>query len=146
MEIKRIDIDLDERMAITDPHGYFGSYVKGKRQYIKLTKEYLEYVNDIKRAFSTTANALDNLSYAFNNINVFKEKEKTIKLMSIWFNEKKGVTVVKWSDDTITKVTLQNNDKWDKEKGVALCYMKKFSGNNSSFNEVLKEQVYNSED
>ena len=63
------------------------------------------------------------------------------RLVNVWFNEKKGVTVVKWSDGTITKVTLQNDDVWDEEKAIALCYMKKFCGNNSSFNEVFRKHI-----
>ena len=63
------------------------------------------------------------------------------RLVNAWFNEKKGVTVVKWSDGTITKVTLQNDDVWDEEKGIALCYMKKMCGNNSSFNEVFRKHI-----
>ena len=103
-------------------------------------------VTDLNRALNNVGCMFDDLSHEFNNIKIFKEKEKTITLVKAWFNEDKGVTVVKWSDDTITKVTLQNNDEWDGEKSIALCYMKKMCGNNSSFNEVLKEQVYNSED
>lgn len=87
------------------------------------------------------------MEFAKNYDDIHKEKEHLKNrfnpfIINVWFNEKKGVTVVKWSDDTVTKVTLQNDDVWDEEKGIALCYMKKFSGNNSSFNEILKEYVY----
>ena len=68
------------------------------------------------------------------------------RLVNVWFNEKKGVTVVKWSDGTITKVTLQNDDVWDKAIGIGFCYIKKFSGNSSSFNEILRKYVYENEE
>ena len=56
----------------------------------------------------------------------------------IYFNKEKRTTVIKWKDNTITKVTCQPDEIYDKEKGIALCYMKKANNNKSSFNEILK--------
>lgn len=64
------------------------------------------------------------------------------QIVNAWFNEKKGVTVVKWSDGTITKVTLQSGDVWNKAIGIGFCYIKKFSGNKRPFNEILRKFVY----
>lgn len=51
------------------------------------------------------------------------------------------VTVVLWKDGTKTIVRAQDGDKYDKEKGLALCVMKKAFGNKSKFNDILHEWV-----
>ena len=50
-------------------------------------------------------------------------------------------TIVFWLDGTKTIVKCQNDEPFDKEKGVALCFMKKLLGNKSSFNNVFKEFI-----
>ena len=55
------------------------------------------------------------------------------------FNEEEGVTVVIWKDGTKTIIRCQEGDTFDKEKAIALCYMKKALGNRGSFNETLKK-------
>ncbi len=47
-------------------------------------------------------------------------------------------TIVIWGDGSKTVVKCQNGEKFDKEKGLALCYMKKACGNKSNFNNVFK--------
>ena len=87
------------------------------------------------------SNINDLLDYMIDPMRTKNRNINKLKLVNVWFNEKKGVTVVKWSDGTITKVTLQNDDVWDEEKAIALCYMKKMCGNNSSFNEVFRKHI-----
>ena len=48
-------------------------------------------------------------------------------------------TIVYWDDDTKTVVKCGEEDKYDKEKGLALCYMKRLFDNKSNYNEVLKK-------
>jgi len=56
------------------------------------------------------------------------------------FNREKRVTAVKWTDDTVTKVTCQDMDPFDEEKALALCYMKRWCfDNRGCFNEALKK-------
>lgn len=55
------------------------------------------------------------------------------------FDEEKGVTVALWKDGTKTIIRCQEGDTFDKEKAIALCYMKKALGNRGSFNETLKK-------
>lgn len=50
-------------------------------------------------------------------------------------------TIVIWGDGSKTVVKCQNGEKFDKEKGLALCYMKKACGNKSNFNNVFKEWI-----
>ncbi len=50
-------------------------------------------------------------------------------------------TIVKWADGTKTVVKCQNNEEYDAEKGIALCFMKKMCGNTSNYNEILKTAI-----
>lgn len=60
-------------------------------------------------------------------------------LNKVIFDEDAGVTVALWCDGSKTIVRCQQGDVFDKEKAVALCYMKKVLGNRGSFNETLKK-------
>ena len=55
------------------------------------------------------------------------------------FNKKKGVTTVIWSDGTVTMVSQHPEDEWDKEKALAMCFMKRAYDNRGCFNEELKK-------
>lgn len=55
----------------------------------------------------------------------------------IIFNE--DVTIAIWKDGTKTLIRCQEGDTFDKEKAIALCYMKKALGNRGSFNETIKK-------
>ena len=57
----------------------------------------------------------------------------------VFFNEEKGTTVVLWKDGVVTKVAAQNGESFDKEKGIALCYMKRMHSNRGAFNKTLKK-------
>ena len=48
-------------------------------------------------------------------------------------------TIVYWRDGAKTVVKCQENDTFDEEKGLALCFMKKALGNVGKYNNVLKK-------
>lgn len=50
-------------------------------------------------------------------------------------------TIVLWNDGTKTVVKCQDGDTFDKEKGIALCFMKKSLGNKSNFNNIIKKYL-----
>lgn len=54
-------------------------------------------------------------------------------------------TIVKWADGTKTIVKCQNDEGYDAEKGIALCFMKKMCGNTSNYNEILKTAIAENE-
>lgn len=66
-----------------------------------------------------------------------KRPEDGIK--KVIFDEAKDTTCVLWMDGTKTIVRCQDGDEFDREKALALCYMKKKLGNRGSFNETLKK-------
>lgn len=68
-----------------------------------------------------------------------KFTKDSIKLVR--FNKEKGVTVIKWSDNSVTKVKVQEQygDKFDPETGMAMCICKKVFGNTGRYNEVFKQ-------
>jgi hypothetical protein len=61
-----------------------------------------------------------------------------LKPKKVIFNN--PATIVIWSDGTKTVVTRQKGDRYNKEEGLALCYMKKALGNSSRvFNDALHD-------
>lgn len=76
---------------------------------------------------------------------VWDKKRPSDCIENVYFNEEKGVTCVVWKDGKKTLVRCQSGDIWDKEKALALCYMKRVLGNRGSFNEVLKKYCYGEE-
>ena len=62
-----------------------------------------------------------------------------IRPTKIIFNE--PATIVYWTDKTKTVVKCQDGEPFDKEKGIALCYMKKMHDNKSNFNNVFKKWI-----
>ena len=51
-------------------------------------------------------------------------------------------TIVKWADGTKTVVKCSEKDMYDKEKGLALCFMKRALGNKSrKLNDILHKEV-----
>lgn len=78
----------------------------------------------------------NSLAYALYINNFFAIKK-------VIFND--PATIVLWSDGTKTVVKCGKDDMYDKEKGLALCFMKKALGNkckgryNNTFKKYIKE-------
>lgn len=47
-------------------------------------------------------------------------------------------TIILWDDGTKTVVKCSEDDEYSKETGIALCFMKKYMGNNGNYNKVFK--------
>ena len=65
----------------------------------------------------------------------------TPKVKEVIFND--PATIVFWSDNTKTVVKCQAGEKFDKEKGLALCYMKKTLGNTGNYYTTMKNLIEN---
>lgn len=50
-------------------------------------------------------------------------------------------TIIFWKDGTKTVVKCNKGDKFDPEKGIALCVMKKVYGNKGKFNDIFKKYI-----
>ena len=61
------------------------------------------------------------------------------KIKQVIFNE--PATIVIWEDGSKTVVKCGKDDVYDKEKGLALCFMKKALDNKGNYNNVLKEHT-----
>lgn len=66
------------------------------------------------------------------------EQERQFVAERVIFNP--PATVVYWADKTRTVVKCGKNDEYNREAGLALCYMKKALGNKSgTFNKALRK-------
>lgn len=63
----------------------------------------------------------------------------------VYFNEEKGVTVVIWKEGAKTILTCAPGEKFDREKAIALAFMKRYFRNRGAYNEVLKKWVASDE-
>lgn len=50
-------------------------------------------------------------------------------------------TIVLWNDGTKTVVKCQNGERFDKEKGLAMCIVKRTLGNKSNYNNIIKKYI-----
>ena len=67
----------------------------------------------------------------------FKQVGDTdLYIQEVIFN--KPATIVKWDDGTKTVVKCGKHDKYDREKGLAMCIIKKLFGNGGNFNNLFK--------
>lgn len=66
-------------------------------------------------------------------------KPKPIAIKKVIFNDL--ATIVLWSDKTKTVVKCEVDDRYDKEKGLAMAISKKFLGNKGSYYEVFKKYI-----
>lgn len=60
-----------------------------------------------------------------------------LKVKKIIFNP--PATVVIWGDDTKTVVKCSEDDEFDPETGVAMCYMKKIYGSRHAFSKMVEK-------
>lgn len=54
-------------------------------------------------------------------------------------NEARETVCVLWKDGTKTIMKPQPGDKFDPEKGIALCFMKRSYGNRGCFNDAFRD-------
>lgn len=64
------------------------------------------------------------------------------RIKKVIFNREKRTTCVLWDDGKKTVVKCAEEDVWDEEKALALCYMKRVLGNRGSFNETLRKWTW----
>lgn len=50
-------------------------------------------------------------------------------------------TTILWKDGTKTTVKCSNEDAWDDDVGVAMCYLKKMLGNKGNYNNIFREAM-----
>ncbi len=65
----------------------------------------------------------------------------TPRIESIYANEKKRTTVIKWATGETTKVKCHEDEDWDLEKGVMACITKYVLGNNCNYHNILNKYI-----
>ena len=77
------------------------------------------------------------------DIKMVKNAKANDSIKKVVFND--PATIVFWKDGTKTVVKCQNGEKYDKEKGIALCFMKKIFGNKGNFNDIFRKYIVEDE-
>ena len=93
-----------------------------------------------KVEFCGNLNLADTIMKQINKDFIYQKYVKPyFKIKKVIFNN--PATIVYWEDGTKTVVKCGKDDTFDKEKGLALCFMKKALGNKGNYNNVLKEHT-----
>lgn len=69
------------------------------------------------------------------------DESKKFEIKNILANHEKNAFTVVWADGTNTVIHLQEGDKWDDEKALAMCFVKKLKGNKGAFNYIFTEEM-----
>lgn len=99
--------------------------------------------------FSTNINKIGYPGYEVN-VSTLKEivsancvnapaPKVSYKIKNIYENFDKGITIVLWDDGDKTTIKCDENDVWDREKAIAIAYMKKHFGNRGCFNDEINK-------
>lgn len=71
------------------------------------------------------------------NLGFYPFPDRPPQIDRVIFNN--PATIVFWKDGTKTVVKKQKGDRYSKEAGLALCYMKKVLGNKGNFNNQFRK-------
>ena len=101
---------------------------------------YTPTYDPFKAEFCGSLNLTDIIMKNINNdFNYQVYIKPYFKIKKVIFNN--PATIVYWEDGTKTVVKCGEDDVYDKEKGLALCFMKKALDNKGNYNNVLKEHT-----
>lgn len=81
---------------------------------------------------------MEALETLYEALSVGKSMSK-LKITKVIFNE--PATIVFWSDGTKTVVKCCSDEKFDKEKGLAMAVSKKMFGNKSGYYDIFKAWI-----
>lgn len=113
------NVEIEQGGILNDPRGYFRG--------VALDLEEVEILRDCARSHRR-------VKLTGTGIGVIP-----INIKKVIFND--PATIVLWDDGTKTIVKCQDGEKYDKEKGLALCISKKVLGNKGNYNEVFKKYI-----
>ena len=107
--------------------------------YPKLVRTYTFEPIDIDLMFSYRPTT-DKKNETKKSVDSFETKQSTnrrVKIRDVIFSD--PATVVFWDDNTKTVVKTRGEEKYDKEKGLAMAIVKKITGNVGNYYEIFKE-------
>lgn len=87
----------------------------------------------------------ESLLYTLAAIDILTKETEEIKepvsnkIKDVKFND--PATIVFWEDGTKTVVKVQDGEKFDKEKGLAMAIIKKSQDNSSKYYEIFKKYI-----
>lgn len=107
----------------------------GRWETNEFLKDVNEFLGDIEPQQRIWRTSTDKVNYS-----LLSGIAKAFRYKKIIFND--PATIILWEDGTKTVVKCGENDTYDPEKGIALCFMKKALGNKSGpFNKILHKET-----
>lgn len=150
VKLKAMDRTLHEK-PLYIPTSYSPSY----SLFDKFVKDYVKRDRwAVKEAFERNLLTvdpwkiiMDESSIKASSINIRLDNERSTMLN---FNVKDSIkkviynepaTIVYWNDGTRTVVKCGENDTYSKETGLAMCIVKKITGNKGNYNDVFRKWI-----
>ena len=98
----------------------------------------IPYVNRLQE---TISNKTDYTKYSDKTVReIMKNTMRVPDIKDVIFNP--PATIVLWADETKTVVKCQENEgKYSKEVGLAMCICKKVYGNKGNYNNIFKKFI-----
>ncbi len=121
-------------------NGWYGTYLTNY-QYEDIVKCFENEFEDARVRVSPIT-SITSTTYATLSDIVVKHKGlgfRNIKIKKIIFNP--PATVIFWGDDTKTVVKCAEDDEFNPEIGVAMCYMKKIYGSRHAFSKKVESYI-----
>ena len=105
----------------------------------RIEQEYAPYAGSL--LFDSRTCALELSGRIVGEIEIYKNNFhkffQTPQIAKVIFNE--PATIVFWKDGTKTVVKAQDGEPFDKEKGLAMAFVKKIHGNKGNYNNIFRE-------
>lgn len=92
-----------------------------------------------RQYFWGSDNIADTIELLAHRVECKIQENNMPEIRDVIFNE--PATIVLWKDGTKTVVKCGKRDNYDKEKGLAMCIVKKINGNKGNFNNLFKKWV-----
>ena len=101
----------------------------------------VKYVSDLYKMHSGDDSNISTATYYVKDTIIPRYVRDSIAsdIEKVIFND--PATIVFWTDGTKTVVKTQNNEKYDKEMGLAMAISKKVLGNNSKYYDTFKKWI-----
>lgn len=133
----RSGYDTEEIKRVSDIRNrWYGNYYLTNDQYEDIMRCFENEFEDARVRVSPKTFT----TYATLSDIVVKHKGlgfRNIKIKRIIFNP--PATVIIWEDDTKTVVKCSEDDEFNPEIGVAMCYMKKIYGSRHAFSKMVEK-------
>lgn len=110
-----------------------------KGEVVRSMKEYIDEKFKLRSEYFFKERAMSSVADFMSSIRDIEQRKNRPVIKKVIFNA--PATIVFWRDGSKTVVKAQDGDMFDKEKGLAMAYLKKIYGNTGRYCELFKQFI-----